>query len=85
MQGDVARCEPVASSRAVGWFCANEGCVLHVRAGDRAVVGCGEWAVRTDGIVTSRRWVAGRVVCDVCAVQAARVSWPGVSREEGGR
>ena len=60
---------PQASARvaAGGWFCDNERCVLHVRAGDPGVRGSGEWAVRPDGVVTSRRLAGGRIVCDVCA------------------
>jgi hypothetical protein len=53
------------------WFCSNEDCVLHVRIGDPGVRGSGEWAVRPDGIVTSRQVVHGRMLCDVCG-QAAR-------------
>ena len=49
------------------WFCANPSCVLHVRAGERGVRGAGEWAVRPDGVVTSRRRVGGEMFCDVCA------------------
>ncbi len=48
-------------------FCGNPQCVLHVRAGGPAVRGAGEWAVRPDGVVTSRRTAAGRMLCDVCA------------------
>jgi len=53
------------------WFCSNEDCVLHVRIGDPGVHGSGEWAVRPDGIVTSRQVVQGRMLCDVCG-QATR-------------
>lgn len=49
------------------WFCSDANCVLHVRVGDPQVFGAGEWAVRPDGVVTSRRLVHGRMVCDVCA------------------
>ena len=59
-----------------GWFCANARCVLHVRAGDPGVLGAGEWAVRPDGVVTSRRLAGGRIVCDVCAGEAQRVAEP---------
>jgi len=51
-------------------FCTNSGCVLHVRSGDPGVVGQGEWAVRPDGVVLSRRIVDGRMLCDACARQS---------------
>lgn len=48
------------------WFCANPACELHVRPGDPGVHGAGEWAVRADGVVTSRRPYGGRWLCDLC-------------------
>lgn len=48
------------------WFCGNVDCLLHVRVGDPGVVGAGEWAVRADGVVTSRALYRGRMLCDVC-------------------
>ena len=51
------------------WFCSNPACVLHVRVGDPGVCGQGEWAVRPDGVVTSRGIYRGRVLCDVCGRQ----------------
>jgi hypothetical protein len=52
---------------AGAFFCSNTHCMLHVRCGDPQVSGAGEWATRPDGVVTSRRLVQGRMVCDVCA------------------
>lgn len=49
-----------------GWFCGNPDCELHVRVGDQGVCGAGEWAVRGDGVVTSRAVYRGRVLCDLC-------------------
>ena len=43
-------------------FCANPGCVLHVRAGDPDVHGSGDWAVRPDGIRTSRARYGDRML-----------------------
>ena len=51
------------------WFCSNDRCVLHVRAGDPRVHGSGEWATRSDGFIVSRRQVQGRMLCDRCARQ----------------
>lgn len=69
-------------------FCANPRCVLHVRVGEAAVRGAGEWAVRPDGIVTSRRPAAGTMLCDVCAraldqSATVRSDNQGYSAEEG--
>ena len=50
-----------------GGLCAGPACVLDVRAGEPGVRGAGEWAVRPDGVVTSRRRVGGEMFCDVCA------------------
>ena len=41
-------------------FCSNPECVLHVRAGDPGVCGTGEWALRSDGVLTSRGIYGGR-------------------------
>ena len=49
------------------WFCSDPECVLHVRRGDAGVVGSGEWAVRPDGVMTSRSRIGDRMLCDVCA------------------
>ena len=51
---------------AGAFFCSNPECVLHVRHGDPQVCGAGEWAVRPDGVVTSRRRVGERMLCDLC-------------------
>jgi hypothetical protein len=51
---------------AGAFFCSNEKCVLHLQRGDARVFGYGEWAVRPDGVVTSRRLVNGQMLCDVC-------------------
>ncbi len=60
--------EPGAESTVVSdeLFCSNADCVLHVRAGDPGVCGRGEWALRPDGVLTSRGVYGGRVMCDVC-------------------
>ena len=47
-------------------FCMNPECVLHVRRGDPGVHGSGEWAVRPDGIRTSRARYGGVMLCDLC-------------------
>lgn len=62
---------PVLEVARGAWFCSNAECVLHVRPGDPQVFGSGEWAVRPDGVVTSRRLQHGRMVCDVCAGRRA--------------
>lgn len=51
------------------WFCSNPECELNVRVGDQRVLGSGEWAVRRDGVVTSRAMYAGRMLCDLCGRQ----------------
>ena len=50
-------------------FCANAGCVLHVRPGDRNVRGSGNWAELADGIIVGRRRVDAVMLCDWCAVK----------------
>ena len=50
-------------------FCANTGCVLHVRPGDENVHGTGNWAQLADGIVVGRRRVDTIMLCDRCAVR----------------
>jgi hypothetical protein len=57
-------------------FCENPACVLHVRAQRPGVIGAGEWAVRPDGIVTSRGRYGARVLCDICG----RAGWPAPER-----
>ena len=61
------------------WFCSNEKCGLHVRREDPGVCGSGEWAVRSDGIVTSRAMYAGRMLCDVCGRSSGRTECGGES------
>jgi hypothetical protein len=53
-------------------FCANAGCVLHVRAGDLNVKGNGNWAETPDGFITGRQRVHSVMLCDRCATRAAR-------------
>jgi len=62
--GAIGGCALVVFAGA--FFCSNPECVLHVRHGDLQVFGSGEWAVRPDGIVRSRRLVNGQTLCDVC-------------------
>jgi hypothetical protein len=57
---------PVLEVARGAFFCSNADCVLHVRRGDPRVFGAGEWALRPDGVVTSRRLVGGQMLCDVC-------------------
>jgi hypothetical protein len=57
---------PVLEVARGAWFCSNAECVLHVRPGEPHVFGAGEWAVRPDGVVTSRKLVGGQMLCDVC-------------------
>jgi len=52
-------------------FCANAGCVLHVRAGDVNVKGNGNWAETPDGFITGRQRVHSVMLCDRCATRAA--------------
>jgi hypothetical protein len=54
------------------FFCANAGCVLHVRPGDANVHGSGNWAQLADGIIVGRRRVDTATLCDRCAVKAIR-------------
>lgn len=53
-------------------FCANAGCVLHVRAGDLNVKGNGNWAETPDGFITGRQRVQTVMLCDRCATRVAR-------------
>ena len=62
---------------AGAFFCSNPSCVLHVRRGDACVSGAGEWAVRPDGVVTSRRLVNGQMLCDVCGREGGWISTGG--------
>lgn len=55
-----------AKAGSTGFFCENPACVLHVRPGDPGVRGSGDWAVRPDGIRTSRSLYGGRMLCDLC-------------------
>jgi hypothetical protein len=48
-------------------FCANTGCVLHVRPGDVNVKGNGNWAETADGVITGRQRVGTIILCDLCA------------------
>jgi hypothetical protein len=53
-------------------FCANAGCVLHVRAGELNVKGNGNWAETPDGFIIGRQRVQTVMLCDRCATRAAR-------------
>jgi hypothetical protein len=53
-------------------FCANTGCVLHVRPGDLNVHGSGNWAEFEDGTIIGRRRVESTMLCDRCAGQVMR-------------
>ena len=53
-------------------FCANTGCVLHVRPGDVNVKGNGNWAETDDGVITGRQGVGTVMLCDQCAVRVVR-------------
>jgi hypothetical protein len=53
-------------------FCANPGCVLHVRPGDVNVRGSGNWAQLADGIILGRRRVDTIMLCDRCAASVPR-------------
>ena len=50
-------------------FCANTGCVLHVRPGDPNVHGSGNWAQFEDGTIIGRRRVESTMLCDRCAAR----------------
>jgi hypothetical protein len=53
-------------------FCANAGCVLHVRPGDANVRGSGNWAQLADGTILGRRRVDTMMLCDRCAATVLR-------------
>jgi len=53
-------------------FCANTGCLLHIRPGDVNVKGKGNWAETADGFITGRQQVGTVMLCDRCAVRLAR-------------
>lgn len=53
-------------------FCANPECSLHVYPSDACVRGQGNWAIREDGMITSRTLLAEGVFCDICAIQMIR-------------
>ena len=53
-------------------FCANTGCVLHVRPGDVNVRGNGNWAETADGVITGCQRVGTVILCDQCAVRVVR-------------
>lgn len=53
-------------------FCANTGCVLHVRPGDPNVRGSGNWAEFPDGTIIGRRRVESTMLCDRCAGRVMR-------------
>jgi hypothetical protein len=53
-------------------FCANTGCVLHVRPGDPNVRGSGNWAQFEDGTIIGRRRVESTMLCDRCAARVMR-------------
>jgi hypothetical protein len=53
-------------------FCANAGCVLHIRTGDSNVQGNGNWAKTPDRIVMGRQRVQSVMLCDRCATRVRR-------------
>ena len=53
-------------------FCANTGCVLHVRPGDPNVRGSGNWAQFEDGTIIGRRRVESTMLCDRCGARVMR-------------
>jgi hypothetical protein len=53
-------------------FCANSGCVLHVRAGDVNVKGGGNWAETAEGLIIGRQRVEALTLCDQCAARVLR-------------
>lgn len=53
-------------------FCANTGCVLHVRPGDRNVRGSGNWAELADGVIVGHRRVDAVILCDWCAAKVMK-------------
>lgn len=57
---------PAGSTESGEYFCANPACVLHLSQEAPGVRGRGEWAVRPDGIRTSRSRYGGRMLCDLC-------------------
>ena len=77
MERDVTLHARVVEVVRGAWFCSNEHCVLHVRLGDPHVRGSGEWAVRPDGVVTSRRKVGDRILCDICGQKGGEFSTGG--------
>jgi hypothetical protein len=57
-------------------FCANIGCMLHVRPEDVNVRGNGNWAENANGVILGRQGVGTVMLCDQCAVRAAHAaSW----------
>jgi hypothetical protein len=61
-------------------FCANPGCILHVRPGDPQVHGSGNWAQLSDGTIIGRRRVELTMLCDRCAARAMRGEISRISR-----
>jgi hypothetical protein len=53
-------------------FCANTGCVLHVRPGGVNTQGNGNWAETVDGVITGRQRVGTVMLCDQCAARVVR-------------
>jgi hypothetical protein len=53
-------------------FCANAGCVLHVRPGDANVRGTGNWAELADGVLIGRQRIDAVMLCDRCAAKVLR-------------
>ena len=56
-------------------FCANSGCLLHVRPGDSNVRGSGNWAQLDDGTILG--------LCDRCAERVMRGEVALVTRPVG--
>jgi hypothetical protein len=64
-------------------FCANSGCLLHVRPGDSNVRGSGNWAQLDDGTILGRRRVEATMLCDRCAERVMRGEVALVTRPVG--
>ena len=64
-------------------FCANTGCVLHVRPGDPNVRGSGNWAEFQDGTIVGRRRVCA--IARVMSLALAGVGWHAVIYGEEAR
>jgi hypothetical protein len=57
---------PLTPHDGVAPFCSNPDCVLYIRAGDPGVVGYGNWAELSGGILMGRGIYHGLYLCDLC-------------------